>query len=397
MKTCARCLLTGDTFNIAFDERGVCNHCTTYDRHVGVLGDFERLRPLLLERVERARGRSGYQALVGLSGGKDSSYVAYRLVVEHGLRVLLMTYDNGFLSEPARENITRVVQRLGQDHVFCTPSPAMHRSIYRSSVRWLGIPCPGCTFPGFLHAIKLATDHDIPLLVHGRSRAQMFKGLVPGASDPFLSYLDSNLMPYDAERARAFVLATARQLRRLLACFAPGRALRAEAAALFHPDLDHLAGLADPPEFVGAFLYEPYDEEHIKRTLEQELGWRRPPRDDLMGHEDCTVHPAAVYLYTSNYGFPILRQELSTMIREGHVTRADALARLAQETAAHELAAPAMATLEAMTGLELDRILASSRRTRRVLAALRHARRLRHAVLGRRPLSLPPRGPDRSP
>jgi len=394
MRLCNRCILPANALNLSFDRDGVCNHCRTYDEYSEILRDFDRMDTLLCDRFDRVRGRFAYDAIVGLSGGKDSSYVAYRLVHRYGLRTLLFTYDNGFLSEHARKNISRVASALEQDHVWCSPSKALHRAIYRTSVRLFGIPCVGCTFPGFLHAVKKGIDLEIPFLVHGRSRAQMFKQLAHGTSDPFLGYLVGNFRPWVPERNREFAVETAKKLSRGLRWFAPQQALREEIVDTFSPDFSKLRSMEAPPEFVAYFLHEPYDEDRIKAVLKEELGWERPPRDDLMGHEDCSVHPAAAYLYTNNYGFPMLQQELSTMIREGDMTRDHAMERLGKETDATEFFTGSMAHLERMTGFDAKTILRFSRRTSRVMTGLRWWMKLKNAAVGRKRLSLPlPREP----
>jgi N-acetyl sugar amidotransferase len=103
---------------IVFDAAGICNHCHDYDRLVarvlreGSAGQRE------LEKIADAirtagRGKS-YDCLIGLSGGVDSSYVAYK-VKELGLRPLAVHVDNGWDSEIAVRNIEHIVQRLGID------------------------------------------------------------------------------------------------------------------------------------------------------------------------------------------------------------------------------------------------------------------------------------------
>lgn len=388
MPTCKRCLLNDLSPNVRFDAEGVCNHCTTYDQLGHGLRDFDRLRPLMLERFERVRGRFPYDALVGLSGGKDSSYVAYKLVREHGLKVLLMTYDNGFLTEYAKKNIRHIVRELGQDHVMCSPSRRVHRAIYRSSLRLTGVPCVGCTLPGFLHAFALAADRNIPLLVHGRTRAQMLKGLAPGATDPFLPMLEGGFEPYDPDRARLRLLQMAKRLIRTLRVFVPQPWLQAEVRRLFVPDIAKLRAMSNPPELVGYFLYEPYDEAAIKRILEAAIAWKRSESDNLMGHDDCQVHAAAAYLHQIDYGYPILRPELSTMIREGDISRQAAARRLAQETCAQHLDEVSMQALCEMTGFERERVLAYAKRVRLSLRALRVYVNVRSRVAPRAPLPL---------
>lgn len=108
-------------------------------------------------------------------------------------------------------------------------------------------------------------------------------------------------------------------------------ALAAEIERLYLVRPEQLASQQELPEFLAYFLFEPYDENRIKAELEHELHWKRPEDDRFMGHNDCAVHAAAVYLYTINYGHPILQPELGTLIRQGSLTREEACARLSQE------------------------------------------------------------------
>ncbi len=101
---------------IVFDDRGCCNHCT---RAIGLLetrlpmyktGEYRLDR--VVERMRReGRGRK-YDCLVGVSGGMDSTYVAY-LARKAGLRALAVHFDNGWNSELAVKNIENTLTRMG--------------------------------------------------------------------------------------------------------------------------------------------------------------------------------------------------------------------------------------------------------------------------------------------
>ena len=59
-----------------------------------------------------------YDAILGVSGGVDSTYLAW-LCKENGLRVLLMHCDNGWNSELAVMNIQNLCEKTGFDlHTF---------------------------------------------------------------------------------------------------------------------------------------------------------------------------------------------------------------------------------------------------------------------------------------
>ncbi len=115
---CTRCLMDSTDPNIVFDENGVCNHCHDHDRLMkqkvvtGKAGE-EYLKKLVDEMKRDGRGKP-YDCLIGVSGGVDSTYVAY-LVKKMGLRPLAVHMDNGWDSELAVKNIEETLKRLGID------------------------------------------------------------------------------------------------------------------------------------------------------------------------------------------------------------------------------------------------------------------------------------------
>jgi hypothetical protein len=378
---CKRCIIPANATNVEIGSDGVCNLCKTYDRLRPLLTDFPNLEKLRNERFERVRGKHQYDALVGLSGGKDSSYVAYKLVREHGLKILMMTYDNGFLSDIAHRNIDIVAKELKQNHIYMAPELPLHKAICRESLRRFGVPCLGCTFPGFAAAIKLAVEKEIPLLVHGRSRPQMFKDLAPGAVDPHLPFLEGNLSTADRERNRRFLTLMSKKLNRAMKGFAGQKEHAAEVARLFQIDIERIKIMTEPPEFMGYFLYEDNDEETIRQELQTAIGWSRPDGPHLEGHEDCRVHPAAAYLYTLDHGYSLPQQELAAAVRTGALTREAALARLERNTHLTHLSAEAMAELSSFSGVPKDKILGYAHRVRKLLSILRMGLRARNLLM----------------
>lgn len=120
LKQCKRCVLDETASNLALDADGICSYCRGWDGLVAAGAvDESRMaqeRLALVDALKRAgRGRP-YDCVVGLSGGADSSYVAY-LAVKEGLRPLAVHVDNGWNSELAVLNIERLVRGLGLDLV----------------------------------------------------------------------------------------------------------------------------------------------------------------------------------------------------------------------------------------------------------------------------------------
>lgn len=111
---CPRCVMDTSDPEILRQPSGYCNHCTDYlDKRVKLLHRDTDKGPLLalFDRIRKAGKGRAYDCVVGVSGGVDSSYVAY-LAVRHGLRVLAVHMDNGWNSPIAVENINNLVKRL---------------------------------------------------------------------------------------------------------------------------------------------------------------------------------------------------------------------------------------------------------------------------------------------
>jgi N-acetyl sugar amidotransferase len=120
---CSRCILdTRDDGEIKFDETGVCSFCRAYDLQElkqvkkGEAGAVELAK--LVKLVKDAGEGKTYDCILGVSGGVDSTYLAFQ-AKKLGLRPLAVHFDNGWNSELAVGNIENIINRLGFDlHTF---------------------------------------------------------------------------------------------------------------------------------------------------------------------------------------------------------------------------------------------------------------------------------------
>lgn len=326
---CTTCLMPDGAFALKVGPDGVCNYCRYWEanRERYRIGPASEAR--LRARFEAVRGRYPYDAMVGLSGGKDSAYVLYRLTRHYGLKCLAVTYDNGFLTDYARDNIRRIVDRLGVEHVFFRPDWEAHKVFYRATLTHLGDPCVACAISGYFLAMKACAERRIPFFVHGRSPFQMFRNFYEGSPDVFIPLMDGNLQDYAVPRLRALYSELDRRIKAWLDRFFPREEDRSRVRREFFPDPAQMTD--DPiPEFLGLFLFEPYDEEAIKSEMERAVGYRRPPGDGNLSHGDCMIHDAAAYLWAQVHGVSLVAPEVAVMLRHGAIDHAAARQILAQ-------------------------------------------------------------------
>ncbi len=114
---CSRCIMDTTDKNISFNGDGVCNHCLEAEikmpqYYFSKTQAEKNIENLGLKIKKKKRGE--YDSIIGLSGGCDSSYVAY-LAWEMGLNSLCVHFDNGWNSETAVSNIKKIVDGCGFD------------------------------------------------------------------------------------------------------------------------------------------------------------------------------------------------------------------------------------------------------------------------------------------
>lgn len=133
--------------DISFDHEGVCCHCRTFDAVTRPTWfpneEGARRWERLVDQIRQDGKGKDYDCLIGLSGGLDSAYLAYK-IRDAGLRILAVHVDAGWNSEIAVGNIERIVKKLKLDlytHVVDWEEMRdLQLAFYRSSVANQDIP-----------------------------------------------------------------------------------------------------------------------------------------------------------------------------------------------------------------------------------------------------------------
>ena len=116
---CTRCVMDTTDLEITFDEKGWCNHCTGFlnkgTRHKYQGEESDRALDDVIDAIKRSGKRAEYDCIIGVSGGADSSYMAY-IAKQQGLRPLAVHMDNGWDSDKAVTNIKNVTKKLEIDY-----------------------------------------------------------------------------------------------------------------------------------------------------------------------------------------------------------------------------------------------------------------------------------------
>ena len=118
-KICTNCVMDTTDSKIVFDEHGVCDYCNSYKNEILPNWNPNESNEIELKKIAEQIRKEGqgkeYDCILGLSGGTDSSYLAYIAKEKMGLRPLIYTVDTGWNLNVAVENIERLVKALDLD------------------------------------------------------------------------------------------------------------------------------------------------------------------------------------------------------------------------------------------------------------------------------------------
>ena len=115
---CANCIMDTSDSTISFDERGWCDYCRNFHEniepnwHPGEEGVRE-ITPLI-EKIKREGAGRDHDCLIGISGGRDSSYVTYVATERFGLRPVMFHCDAGWNSDLGVSNLQKIIEGLGR-------------------------------------------------------------------------------------------------------------------------------------------------------------------------------------------------------------------------------------------------------------------------------------------
>ncbi|MGD6852177.1 MAG: hypothetical protein ACQCN6_08985 [Candidatus Bathyarchaeia archaeon] len=313
---CSRCVLTSSFPRINFDNKGVCSVCHAYDKWWGNWNSEKQRKSLILEKICKAAKNKHreFDALVPLSGGKDSTYVLYVAQKKLGLKCLAYTLDIGYLSDHAKRNVEQTCRTLDVEHLYYRLDQDLTNRLFALFLKKTGWFCSICMRAIQMSTFRVAEMFHVPLIIKGSSMRtelplarEMFQG-----GDP--AHVQSVLKDEPI----------AHECRRLL-----------DRGASFQRRLGYMMFLMSGQKRLSSYAYfnladyADWDYDVIQKTIRSELAWNAPEESE---HMDCIIHPIQKYIH--NRRFPNVEMQRLTyarLVMAGFMSREEALRRLQQE------------------------------------------------------------------
>ena len=183
MRICKKCILPDNFKNTTFNEEGICNYCQsniTISKKVNISEEFKKEKSAEIERIiSEQKGKAQYDCVVGFSGGKDSTYLLWKLKNEYNLNILAVVVDHGFFPEVTTKNIDIVQRKLEIDVLKYTINSGFMERFFKykfenySTKAIFDNVCADCSNILEGNVIKIAAQMNIPLVFIGLSPEQV--------------------------------------------------------------------------------------------------------------------------------------------------------------------------------------------------------------------------------
>ncbi len=143
-KQCTRCIMDNKSDDtIKFDENGFCNYCSDAlslkNRVYFPNEEGEKKLKIFIDKLKYENKDKKYDCVMGVSGGLDSSYLAYLGSVKWGLRILAVHIDDGFDTEISKRNIERISNFPNFDLKIIKPDEKQFTELTKAYMR-AGVP-----------------------------------------------------------------------------------------------------------------------------------------------------------------------------------------------------------------------------------------------------------------
>jgi hypothetical protein len=327
MKRCSKCVLPDTTPNISFDRTNICNYCHSYETFK-YLGEEELLKILNSQK----RVGSKYDFVMGISGGRDSSYALLKLVKDYKMKVLAVNYQNPFTDPQAELNIKNAVDVLNVDVKKFKLKRNIHEKTFKHNLEaWLKHPSPA-----LIPMMCIACKTILPSIIKYAKKYNINCVITGGNPYEYTSFKQELL---NVSRDQSYESTFIRSLLGIIQ-------ETIKNPSYYHPLCistlikGYLYGdpyalgpriFASNIKFIDLFHYIPWEENQVISRIKSELNWDYPRKFKSNWRFDCKVGHLKDFLYMKTIKMTEKDDLFAKMVRENLITREEALLRLEKE------------------------------------------------------------------
>ncbi len=305
---CNRCIMDTTDPEIVFDEDGNCNHCNDANERAKTMWfpgeEGQQKLKIIAEKIKKTQKNKEYDCIIGLSGGVDSSYLAYK-VVQLGLRPLVVHIDCGWNSELAVKNVENIVKKLKLDlHTHVVDWQEMkdlQLAYFKANVANQDVP----------------QDHAIFAALYSYAVKNNIKYVFNGSN-----FATESILP----KSWGYGALDYKSLKSIHRKFG-SRKLKRYPYVTFFKRYFYFT-FVRKMQIVKSLNMLPYNKDNAIEVMKKELDWQYYGGKH---HESRFTKFFQAYYLPNKFGYDKRRAHLSSMIVSQQITREDALKEMNQE------------------------------------------------------------------
>lgn len=305
-KVCSRCVIDTTVPGAVFDEKGECSYCKVHDTLESEYPLNEKGKKIfdkIVADIKTAGKGKKYDCILGVSGGRDSTYTMY-LMKQWGLRPLAVHFNDGFGNPVAGENIKRAAEKLTMDLKTITSDWRESKDL---KLAFLKASTPD---------LEEATDIGIATALYGVAARENVKYVLFGQSfrTEGISPLEWNYLDglYMKNVHRKFGTIKLRPWKPEDPGFNLGM------LEVFYYSV--LRGIKTIP----ILYYANYVRKDAEEIIKRELGWIYPGAH----YFDDLYQSLMTYIYRVKFNIDRRKFNYSALVRSGQMSREEALGRI---------------------------------------------------------------------
>ena len=175
LKFCTNCLFPETKPDLFFDENGLCSACKAANqKNAGI--DWKKREEDFFEIInDYKKDGVGYDCLIPVSGGKDSTYQAYFMKEVCGMNPLCVCFETTTPTELGNKNLDNI-SKLGIDVIHFKKNHEVYKKMVIEGFKRIGDEMWPNHIGIFTIPVMFAVKLNIPLIIWGENPQMEYGG-----------------------------------------------------------------------------------------------------------------------------------------------------------------------------------------------------------------------------
>jgi len=322
MKYCKKCVMPDTRPGLKIDDDGTCYPCKHYEARKKM--DWDKRWKELEKLADKYRGCNGdyYDCINTVSSGKDSYLQTYVLKEKLHMNPLLVSVNNFSWTKTGLHNWSNLLNTFGVDALQMSLNPHVCKKMFVKALELVGSPTWYFDLAIYAWPIKTAVQLGIPLVVYGENTNYEYGGPI-GAKE---SYSAIDQIKNDVVKPIPWEK-----------WMEGGDLTMKDVAAVTYPSEEEIKRAKLEPVYLSYFTpWSGYKNMEFARsrgfkTLDDTGEWKRDGFLEQYDQIDTVGYLTHTWFKFPKFGHQRVTEVASLWIREGRMTREEAVKKVIEE------------------------------------------------------------------